>query len=99
MGGGGGEAVDRRTRGQADTRDRLTGGQADPDLTYSLSDEGGVTADSFAVLVRRGSSDGQMKGFEELLDDPLIESIYAYVKARSDGELAPGRPHQAPASE
>jgi mono/diheme cytochrome c family protein len=71
-------------------------GTADaPDLRYSVSSEGGVTADSFKVVVRNGS-EGKMKGFADLLDDQRIEQLYAYITARSEGRLAPGRPHRAP---
>ncbi len=69
-----------------------------PDLTFSLSAEGGVTPDSFKVIVRNGSSNKSMKGFQDLLEDPQLVRIYAYVKARSDGRLAPGRPHRATTS-
>ena len=73
-------------------------GTADaPDLRYSVSAEGGVTADSFSVIVRNGSENKEMKGFEGLLDDQRIGQIYAYVMARSEARLAPGRPHRAPA--
>ncbi len=84
--------------------DDAVGTMAAPDLTYSLTEEGGVTADSFAVVVRQGSSsataapDQQMRGFEDLLDQSLIDAIYLYVRARSDGSLAPGRPRRAPAA-
>jgi mono/diheme cytochrome c family protein len=71
-------------------------GTADaPDLRYSVSPEGEVTADSFAVIVRKGSENKEMKGFEDLLDDQRIEQIYAYIKARSEERLAAGRPHRA----
>jgi mono/diheme cytochrome c family protein len=71
-------------------------GTADaPDLRYSVSAEGGVTADSFRVMVRNGSENKEMKGFADLLDDQRIEQLYAYVKARSEGRLAAGRPHRA----
>jgi mono/diheme cytochrome c family protein len=71
-------------------------GTADaPDLRFSVSPEGEVTADSFAVMVRNGSENKEMKGFEDLLDDQRIGQIYAYVKARSEGRLAAGRPHRA----
>ena len=71
-------------------------GTADaPDLRYSVSPEGEVTADSFAVIVRKGPESQEMKGFEDLLDDQRIEQIYAYIKARSEGRLAAGRPHRA----
>lgn len=71
-------------------------GTADaPDLRYSVSPEGEVTADSFAVIVRNGSENKEMKGFEDLLDQQRIEQIYAYIKARSEERLAAGRPHRA----
>jgi len=85
--------------------DDALGTMAAPDLTYSLSAEGGITADSFQVMVRKGSSDSsaapdkRMKGFEDLLDPSLIDALYQYVKARSDSSLPPGRPHRAPASQ
>ena len=70
-----------------------------PDLRYSVSPEGEVTADSFRVIVRKGTQNKEenkvMKGFEDLLDDQRIEQLYAYVKARSEGRLAAGRPHRA----
>jgi mono/diheme cytochrome c family protein len=70
-------------------------GTADaPDLRYSVSSEGEVTPDSFAVIVRKGSENKEMKGFEDLLDDQRIQQVYAYIKARSDGRLAAGRPHR-----
>jgi hypothetical protein len=36
-----------------------------------------------------------MRGFADLLDDPRIEQVYAYLTARSEGRLAAGRPHRA----
>ena len=85
--------------------DDAIGTIAAPDLTYSLTEEGGVTADSFKVVIRQGSSspsaapDQQMRGFEDLLDDRLIDALYLYVRARSDGSLPPGRPRRAPAAQ
>jgi mono/diheme cytochrome c family protein len=71
-------------------------GTADaPDLRYSVSPDGGVTADSFRVIVKDGSENGEMKGFEDLIDDQRIEQMYAYITARSEGPLAAGRPHRA----
>ena len=83
--------------------DNALGTMAAPDLTYSVTEEGGVTADSFKVIVRQGASDPsepdrRMRGFEDLLDSTLVEAIYSYVRARSDSSLAPGRPHRAPAA-
>lgn len=84
--------------------DNALGSMAAPDLTYSVTEEGGVTADSFAFVVRQGSSspsaapDQRMRGFDDLLDPALVEALYLYVRARSEGSLAPGRPRRAPAA-
>jgi mono/diheme cytochrome c family protein len=83
--------------------DDAVGTMAAPDLTYSVSEEGGVTADSFAFVVRQGATDStapdrRMRGFEDLLDQPLIDALFAYVLARSDSSLPPGRPRRAPAA-
>jgi mono/diheme cytochrome c family protein len=70
-----------------------------PDLRYSVSEEGAVSADSFRVVVLKGAENREenkvMKGFEGLLDDERIDQLYAYVKARSEERLAAGRPHRA----
>ncbi|MGH7498553.1 MAG: c-type cytochrome [Gemmatimonadales bacterium] len=85
--------------------DDALGSMAAPDLTYSVTEEGGITADSFKVVVRQGASspsvapDRRMRGFEDLLDPPLVDAIYRYLLARSDSSLAPGRPHRAPAAQ
>jgi hypothetical protein len=39
-----------------------------------------------------------MRGFEDLLEPALIDALYQYVRARSDGKLPPGRPRRAPAA-
>ena len=83
--------------------DNALGTMAAPDLTYSVSEDGGITKDSFAFVVRQGAVDStapdkRMRGFEDLLDPPLIEALYSYVQARSAGTLAPGRPHRAPSA-
>jgi mono/diheme cytochrome c family protein len=81
--------------------DDALGSTVAPDLRHSLSAEGGITADSFKVVVRRGSTgrstspDQRMRGFEDLLEPALVDAVYAYVRARSDGTLAPGRPRRA----
>jgi mono/diheme cytochrome c family protein len=67
-------------------------------LRYSITEEGGVTPDSFVVIVRNGSDNKEMPPFHELLDDERIRYIYAYIKARSEGRLAVGRPRRAPAA-
>jgi len=67
-------------------------------LRYSITEEGGVTPDSFVVIVRNGSDNKEMPPFHELLDDERIRHVYAYIKARSEGRLAAGRPRRASAT-
>jgi quinoprotein dehydrogenase-associated probable ABC transporter substrate-binding protein len=71
------------------------GGQLAPDLRNSLSAQGGLTRDTFMVTVRDGRPTKGMPPWNVLLNEKQIEQLYAYVKARSDGRLAPGRPHRA----
>ncbi|MGH7671844.1 MAG: c-type cytochrome, partial [Gemmatimonadales bacterium] len=73
------------------------GGQLAPDLRNSLSAQGGLTRDAFLVAVRDGRPTKGMPPWNVLLNEKQIEELYAYVKARSDGRLAPGRPHRAAA--
>ena len=67
-----------------------------PNLRHSITREGGVSADSFFVIVRVGSTNKEMPPFHELLDDQQVRHIYAYVSARSENRLAAGRPRRAP---
>jgi mono/diheme cytochrome c family protein len=71
------------------------GGQLAPDLRNSLSAQGGLTRDPFMVAVRDGRPTKGMPPWNVLLNEKQIEQLYAYVNARSDGRLAPGRPHRA----
>jgi mono/diheme cytochrome c family protein len=64
------------------------------DLRYSITDEGGVSPDSFLVMVRKGSDSKEMPPFHEVLEDARIQQVYAYLKARSEGRLAAGRPRR-----
>jgi mono/diheme cytochrome c family protein len=73
------------------------GGQLAPDLRNSLATQGGITRDTFLVIVRDGRATKGMPPWNVLLNDKQIEELYAYVKARSAGRLAPGRPHRAAA--
>lgn len=66
-----------------------------PDVRRSVSPEGLVTRDGFAAVVRDGRAAKGMPGFRTLLTDDQIADIYAYIKARSEGRLGRGRPHQA----
>ncbi len=67
-----------------------------PNLVNSLGPQGSVTYDVFLKTVKEGRPEKGMQSWTSLLDDHQIEQLYAYVKARSDGHLAPGRPHKAP---
>ena len=69
-----------------------------PNLRNSVSPQGLVTHDVFLQTVREGRPEKGMQSWKALLDDSQIEQIYLYVKARSEGRLAPGRPHRATAS-
>ena len=66
-----------------------------PNLRVSVSPEGLVTHDVFVQTVREGRPEKGMQSWKALLDDSQIEQLYLYVKARSEGRLAPGRPHRA----
>jgi quinoprotein dehydrogenase-associated probable ABC transporter substrate-binding protein len=66
-----------------------------PNLRNSVSPEGLVTHDVFMKTVRDGRQEKGMQAWKELLDDPQIEQLYLYIKARSEGRLAAGRPHRA----
>ena len=70
-----------------------------PHLIKSLQET--VTHDCFVATVTNGRLGTAMPtwgaGPNPLLDKQQIEELYAYVKARSDGRLAAGRPHKAAA--
>jgi hypothetical protein len=57
--------------------------------------EGNVTHDVFLRTATDGRPTKGMPSWKALLDSTQIEELYAYVKARSDGTLPPGRPHRA----
>jgi mono/diheme cytochrome c family protein len=54
-----------------------------------------VTRDVFLTTVRDGRIAKGMPSWNALLNQRQIEQHYAYVKARSEGRLAAGRPHRA----
>jgi mono/diheme cytochrome c family protein len=62
-----------------------------PSLVKSLQEH--VTHDVFVQTVKNGRPDKGMPTWGPLLSDAQIEDLYTYVKARSEGRLAPGRPH------
>jgi quinoprotein dehydrogenase-associated probable ABC transporter substrate-binding protein len=66
-----------------------------PNLRHSVSPEGTVTHDVFLTTVRDGRPAKGMPSWNALLNAQQIEQLYAYIKARSDGRLAEGRPHRA----
>jgi cytochrome c len=69
------------------------GGQLAPDLRHSVGPEGSVTRDVFIQTVTNGRPTKGMPTWGPLLTQEQILGLYAYVKARSEGRLAPGRPH------
>lgn len=70
------------------------GGQLAPDLRHAVSSDGSVTAELFLVTTRDGRPEKGMPAWSQLLDARQIQQLYAYLKARSDGRLAAGRPHR-----
>jgi mono/diheme cytochrome c family protein len=62
-----------------------------PSLVKSLA--GGLTYDQFAQIVKKGRPEKGMPPWENLLTDEQIKQLYAYLQARAEGRLAPGRPH------
>ena len=71
------------------------GGTFAPNLRHSVGPEGTVTHDVFLQTVTNGRPTKGMPTWKALLDSTQIEELYAYVMARSQGRLAPGRPHRA----
>jgi mono/diheme cytochrome c family protein len=65
-----------------------------PHLIVSLKPDGPInTKEAFLQVVCAGRPAKGMPAWCSLGMDPgTIEKIYAYVKARSDGKMAPGRP-------
>jgi len=66
-----------------------------PDLRHSVSPQGTVTHDVFLTTVRDGRIAKGMPSWNALLNQRQTEQLYAYIEARSEGRLAPGRPHRA----
>jgi mxaJ protein len=62
-----------------------------PSLVKSL--QGGVTHPVFVQTVTEGRIPKGMPAWGPLLTPTQIENLYVYLKARSEGRLAPGRPH------
>ena len=65
-----------------------------PNLMKSLREH--VDHDLFVQTVKNGRPDKGMPTWGPLLTDKQVEDLYAYLKARSEGRLAPGRPHVKP---
>lgn len=69
-----------------------------PHLTVSLKPDGPInTKELFTQVVCHGRPEKGMPAWCPLgLDDEKINQLYAYVKARSDGKVGPGRPYVRP---
>ena len=65
-----------------------------PHLILSLKPDGPInTKEAFLQVVCAGRPEKGMPSWCALGMDPAtIEKMYAYVKARSDGKMSPGRP-------
>lgn len=60
--------------------------------------EGGPVAghDAFVAVVQVGRLDRGMPAFAGVLSKEQSDAVYAYVKGRADGKIAPGRPARPP---
>jgi len=65
-----------------------------PNLMKSLREH--VDHELFVQTVKNGRPDKGMPTWGPLLTEKQIEDLYAYLKARSEGRLAAGRPHVKP---
>jgi mono/diheme cytochrome c family protein len=65
-----------------------------PHLVTSVKPDGPInTKEAFLQVVCAGRPEKGMPSWCALgMDPPTIEKIYAYVKARSDAKMSPGRP-------
>jgi mono/diheme cytochrome c family protein len=65
-----------------------------PHLVMSLKPDGPInTKEAFLQVVCAGRPEKGMPSWCSLgMDPPTIEKIYAYVKARSEAKISPGRP-------
>ena len=66
-----------------------------PNLRHSVSPQGSVTHAVFIQTVTEGRLAKGMPSWKEMLTPEQMENVYAYLMARSKGELAAGRPRQA----
>jgi cytochrome c len=71
------------------------GGTFAPNLRHSLGPDGGITHDLFLVTVTNGRPTKGMPAWGATYTKEQFEQIYKYLIARSNGSLAPGRPHRA----
>ena len=53
-----------------------------------------LTRAAFLKVVRSGAPDKGMQAWDKLLDDKQIGDLYAYVRARAEKVLPPGRPDE-----
>ena len=65
-----------------------------PNLRHSVGPQGSVNHDVFVTTVKEGRLAKGMPAWKEVLRDDQIENLWAYLRARSDGSLAAGRPRQ-----
>jgi mono/diheme cytochrome c family protein len=73
----------------------VVGNPVAADLLKSVG-AGGPMADraAFTNVVKKGRPAGGMPALGSVLTDHQIVAIYAYVKGRADGKIAPGRPRK-----
>jgi mono/diheme cytochrome c family protein len=67
-----------------------------PNLRRSVGPEGSMTHELFIQRVADGIVDKGMPAWKGVLTPEQMENVWAYVRARSSGRLAAGRPHIVP---
>jgi mono/diheme cytochrome c family protein len=75
-----------------------TGSSFAPNLRHSVGPQGSLNSEAFVDKTTNGVVDKGMPAWKGTLSREQMEDVYAYVRARSTGRLAPGRPHVASAA-
>ncbi len=73
-----------------------TGSSFAPNLQRSVGPQGAVNHDVFIQKTTDGVIDKGMPAWKSQLSTQQMGNIYAYLRARSSGRLAAGRPHVVP---
>jgi mono/diheme cytochrome c family protein len=73
-----------------------TGSSFAPNLRHSVGPQGSLDREAFVLKTIDGVVDKGMPAWNGILSREQTANIYAYVRARSTGRLAAGRPRVVP---